>query len=74
MIILQGKAVFDRSNGRGTDLGAASKIVRKNCQDSLTFVIMYSLTSTYILLLYIICNQKNFPKNLFQAGDVKANK
>ncbi len=41
MIILPGKAVFDLSNGRGTDLGAASKVLRKNCQDSLTFVIIY---------------------------------
>jgi hypothetical protein len=77
MIILKGKAVFDLSNDRGKDLGVASKSVRKNYQNSLTFVIMYSLTSTYILLLYIICNlcfKKNRQKNLFQAGDVRGNK
>jgi hypothetical protein len=51
MIILKGKAGFDLSNDRGKDLDGASKIVRKNCQNSLTLVIMYSWASTYILLL-----------------------
>jgi hypothetical protein len=35
MIILQGKAVFDLSNDRGKDLGAASKIVRKKLPKTL---------------------------------------
>jgi hypothetical protein len=41
MIILKGKAVFDLINDRGKDLDGASKIVRKNCQNYLTFVIIY---------------------------------